>query len=298
MRILITGTAGRVGRHIYVHLMRDHQVTGIDITPCSTADFIGDIRDKDFILSLPGNYDAIIHTAALHAPHIGIRSDDEFQKINIEAAESLAEYAVESGVKHFIFTSTTALYGRASTPEGVTGWVTEKTVPAPKTIYHTSKIEAENRLKRISEQSGLPVTVLQMSRCFPEPADMMAIFRLNRGIDARDVALAHACALNKRPSGFNRYIISAATPFQPEDCNKLYLNAADIIRKRAPELANAFNIRGWKLPEKLDRVYDSSLAQKELNWQPRYGFQQVMDFLDMGVAEVLPPESRKTNGHP
>jgi len=294
MRVLITGTAGRVGRHIYVHLMRDHSVTGIDVTPCSTADFIGDIRDKDFIANLPGNYDVIIHTAALHAPHIGIRSDKEFQQINVDATEMLAQYAVKSGVKQFIFTSTTALYGRASTPEGKAGWVTEDTVPVPKTIYHTTKIEAEKRLEQISGQYNLPVTVLQMSRCFPEPADMMSIYRLNRGIDARDVASAHACALIKRPAGFNRYIISADSPFFPEDCEQLYLNAADVIKNRAPELAEAFNHRGWDLPEKLDRVYVSLLAQDELSWQPKYGFQQVVDFLDTGIAEVLAPESNKT----
>lgn len=288
MNVLITGTAGRVGRHIYVHLMQDHQVTGIDVTPCSTADFIGDIRDKNFIASLPGDYDVIIHTAALHAPHIGIRSDNEFQQNNVDATERLARYAVETGVKQFIFTSTTALYGRASTPEGRAGWVTEKTVPMPRTIYHSTKVEAEKRLKQISEQYNLPVTVLQMSRCFPEPADMMAIYRLNRGIDARDVASAHACALNKRPAGFNRYIISGSSPFVSDDCYQLYLNAAGVIKKRAPEVAEAFRNRGWNLPDRLDRVYDSTLAQQELDWLPEYGFQQVIDFLDMGIAEVLP----------
>ena len=52
-----------------------------------------------------------------------------------------------------------------------------------------------------------------MSRCFPEPADLMAVFRLTRGIDARDVANAHLCSVEKRLSGFNRFIISGATPF-------------------------------------------------------------------------------------
>jgi len=41
LKILITGTAGRVGRAIYINLMKKHEVVGIDRTPCSTADFVG-----------------------------------------------------------------------------------------------------------------------------------------------------------------------------------------------------------------------------------------------------------------
>lgn len=46
MRILVTGSAGRVGRAIYIKLMRTHDVVGFDKTPCSTVDYIGDIRDS------------------------------------------------------------------------------------------------------------------------------------------------------------------------------------------------------------------------------------------------------------
>jgi len=49
MKILVTGSAGRVGRNIYIHLMRQYQVVGLDMTPCSTVDCIGDIRDPILI---------------------------------------------------------------------------------------------------------------------------------------------------------------------------------------------------------------------------------------------------------
>ena len=111
MRILVTGSAGRVGRAIYIKLMRTHDVVGIDKTPCSTADYIGDIRDSALIDGVLENIDVIVHTAALHAPHVGLVPDLEFQSINVDATEKLALAGVKAGVKHFIFTSTTALYG-------------------------------------------------------------------------------------------------------------------------------------------------------------------------------------------
>ncbi len=277
-----------MGRAIYIKLMKTHQVVGIDKTPCSTADYVGDIRDIALLTEALEGVDVIVHTAALHAPHVGLVSDSEFEDINIKATEQLALLAVKKGVKHFVFTSTTAIYGFASTPEGVAGWVNETVTPQPKTIYHKSKIAAEQILENISAQFNLPVTVLQMSRCFPEPADLMALYRLTRGIDARDVASAHACAIEKRLPGFRRYIISGKTPFNKTCCEQLYLNADDAVKEYAPALAKDFADRAWHLPKHLDRIYDSSLAQQELDWQPKFGYESVLDMLDSEWAEVLP----------
>jgi UDP-glucose 4-epimerase len=268
--------------------MRTHDVVGIDKTPCSTADYIGDIRDSALIDGVLENIDVIVHTAALHAPHVGLVPDLEFQSINVDATEKLALAGVKAGVKHFIFTSTTALYGYASTPKNITGWIDEDVTPQPKSIYHKSKIAAETKLKEISNLFQLPVTVLQMSRCFPEPADLMAVFRLTRGIDARDVANAHLCAVEKRLNGFNRFIISGATPFHFSDCEALYTEAGEVIKRKCPEIALAFKQRGWQLPQSLDRVYDSSFAREKLGWSPIHGFESVLEMLDTETAEVLP----------
>jgi UDP-glucose 4-epimerase len=288
MRILVTGSAGRVGRAIYIKLMRTHDVVGIDKTPCSTADYIGDIRDSALIDGVLENVDVIVHTAALHAPHVGLVPDSEFTSINVDATEKLALAGVKAGVKHFIFTSTTALYGYASTPKSIAGWIDEEVTPQPKSIYHKSKIAAETKLEEISNLFQLPVTVLQMSRCFPEPADLMAVFRLTRGIDARDVANAHLCAVEKRLSGFNRFIISGATPFHFSDCEALYIEAGAVIKRKCPEIALAFQQRSWQLPQSLDRVYDSSSAREKLGWSPIHGFESVLEMLDTETAEVLP----------
>lgn len=288
MKVLITGTAGRVCRAIYINLMKEHEVVGMDITPCSTVDYVSDIRDVSVLNKALHGVEVIVHCAALHAPHIGIKSENEFEDINVKATKQLALEGIKHGIEHFIFTSTTALYGFASTPKGVSGWVNEKVMPQPKTIYHKTKISAEQVLEEISTDSGLPVTVLQMSRCFPEPADLMAVYRLSRGIDARDVASAHACAVKKRLPGFKRFIISGNTPFNKACCQKLYFHADTLLRDYAPNLAKHFDDRCWSLPSSLDRVYDSSLAQKELNWRPKYGYESVFDMLDNEFAEVLP----------
>jgi len=268
--------------------MRNHSVVGIDRLPSSTADFVGDIRDVKLLSKGLEGVDVIVHTAALHAPHVNLLPDNEFERINVEATEMLMREGISRGIKQFVFTSTTALYGNASTPDGVAGWVDESVTPQPKTVYHRSKIDAEELLHQLSKESGIPVTVLQMSRCFPESADTMAVYRLNRGIDARDVATAHSHAIEKRIKGFKRYIISGATPFKKDCCHDLFHDAASIIREIVPNLAREFDTRGWVLPSRIDRVYESSAAQKELDWYPKHGYESVLRMLDDEISEVLP----------
>jgi UDP-glucose 4-epimerase len=289
MRVLVTGASGRIGRAIVVRLSREHEVLGLDRAPSSTADFIGEISDAALLKQALHRVDAVVHTAALHAPHVSLLTDLEFERINVHATQLLAETAAESGISRFVFTSTTALYGKASTPVGKAGWVDETLAPQPETIYHKTKIAAEDYLERYAKRTSIPVTVMRMSRCFPEPAPIMAAYRLHRGVDARDVADAHALALALAPPGFRKYVISGATPFDAADATALHKDAPTVIKQKAPELAWAFAQRGWALPQSIDRVYSPALAAIELGWTPKYGFMEVLKMLDEQSSETLLP---------
>jgi nucleoside-diphosphate-sugar epimerase len=131
--------------------------------------------------------------------------------------------------------------------------------------------------------------MLRMSRCFPEPADLMGVYRLHRGVDARDVAAAHAAALSDADGPHRTWVISGATPFRREDVAMLARDAPPVLRERAPALVAAHEQRGWALPTIIDRVYDSSHAMRELRWLPTRGFESVLGQLDEESVEVLPP---------
>src|SRR6185295_401983 len=98
-------------------------------------------------------------------------------------------------------------------------------------------------------REGLEVRILRMSRCFPEPADVMGIYRLHRGIDARDVASAHAAALVHAGEPHHTWVISGRTPFQTSDLQALSEDAPSVLRVRAPALVDAYEARGWLLPQ-------------------------------------------------
>lgn len=291
MKILVTGTTGRVGRAIHVRLSPHHEVIGLDRAPSSTAELIGDLGDETLIERALKGVDAVVHTAALHAPHVGLLPDSEFERINVAATQKLYAAAQRHAVRHFVFTSTTALYGHAATPDDAAGWVTEATIPQPRSIYHRTKLAAEAWLKSAAESGGPQVSILRMSRCFPEPAPMMAAYRLHRGVDARDVAEAHALALSDFDAPHRTFVVSGATPFKPEDVEMLKRDAPAVLRLRAPELVEAFAQRGWSLAVSIDRVYSAAKTEAELGWRARYGYEEVLAMLDAQWSEVLPAKS-------
>lgn len=286
MRIVLTGSSGRVGRAIYNALAPHHDVVGIDRAPFATTDITGDFVDGVLLERAMQGADAVIHTAALHAPHVDTIPDAEFERVNVMGTHLVIAAAQAAGVGRIVFTSTTALYGHA-VKANACAWITEETAPQPHTIYHHTKLAAEALLENAADR-GLHVRVLRMSRCFPEQADRMAAYRLHRGIDVRDVADAHAAALDNDGAAFQRFIISGEPAFLPTDCRHLAGDADAVLRERASKFSQAFAERGWPLPTSIDRIYDPSAAIGALEWKPRFGFKEVLAQLDRGSLEVLP----------
>lgn len=291
MKLLVTGASGRIGRALVVRLALQHQVLGLDVQPSSTAHFVGDLADAALLRRALRGVDAVLHCAALHAPQVGLRDEAEFLRVNVQATETLAREACAAGVGHLVYTSTTALYGAA--PDGLQAaqWLDEATTAQPRTIYHHSKLAAEAALARWAAAGAFGLSVLRMGRCFAEPAPAMAVARLHRGIDARDVAEAHALALATAATAPAQrcYVISGATPFDRADAPRLAQDAAALIRERVPGLAAAFDARGWALPARILRVSDPARAMAELGWRPRHGWSEVLAQLDAQSPEVLPP---------
>jgi UDP-glucose 4-epimerase len=287
MKIAVTGTSGRIGRAIHFALCREHEVVGIDRSVSSVTTHLGEIDNYKLLTKAFKGAEAVVHTAALHAPHVGIYDDSEFLRINIEGTKTVFRAATDCGVQSLVFTSTTALYGHAAQHSDRAAWINETTIPQPKSIYHRTKLEAEQFLETEADRN-LKVTTLRMSRCFPEPAPIMAMYRLHRGIDSRDVAEGHRLALIKPDENYRMFILSGVTPFTQSDCKDLKQSPEKVLRHKCPSICDLFAVRQWKLPESIDRVYDSSLAQQTLGWSPSYGFEEVTQLLDSHIPEVLP----------
>lgn len=270
MRILVTGAAGLIGGAVSARLSGDHDVIGLDIEPGANVQIRADCSEVNAWGRLVGGLDAIIHTAALHAPHVGRRSNDEFRRTNVEATSRLIDLALKVGASHFVLTSTTSLYGHALEAFDQAVWVDERLPPKPRDIYDETKLEAEQIVA--SAGGSLTVTSLRMSRCFPEQAEVMAWYRLHRGVDRRDVAEAHALAL-RRTGPPSVFVIGAATKFERGDCETLLHDPSAVVERRYPGLLERIGNKGWATPRSIDRVYDATHARRELGFTARYGIE-------------------------
>ncbi len=271
MKVLVTGASGRIGGTIAARLARSHDVTGFDLRPGPFTQCIGDVCDTAALARQLAGVEAVVHTASLHVPELAARSAADFRRVNVEATRRLLAACGEAGVRRFVYTSTTSLYGHALVPEDAAVWVTESLVPRPRDRYDDTKLAAEECC-RAAAGAGLHCVALRMSRCFPEPPREIAAYRLYRGVDAEDVAQAHELALAAPAAGFAVYNVSAPSPFQWSDCLQLLADAPAVIARRAPQAAAEFARRGWELPRSIDRVYVVEAAIRGLGYRPVHDF--------------------------
>lgn len=301
--VLVTGSSGHLGSALMLSLPSlGYDPIGIDILPSPTTTIVGSIADADFLSSLfrRHSFHSVLHTATLHKPHVGSHSKTAFIDVNITGTTLLLEHAAASKCASFIFTSSTTTFGRALSPRpgDPAAWIDESVVPKPKNIYGVTKVCAEDLCELIHSQTGIPVIVLRTSRFFPEADDVEARraayddqnLKINeltyRRVDIADVVSAHVCAMKSAASAvrWGKYIISAPSPFSrdEETLRMLDSDAGEAIRLAVPEYEEAYSARGWKFLDRIDRVYDSRRAIRELGWSPEYTFQRALEKISRG----------------
>ena len=86
--------------------------------------------------------DAVIHLAADHSVPLSIQDPASTYANNVANSISLLNHSINAGVKHFIFSSSSSVYGDSETILNA-----ESDIPNPKTPYGRSKLILENVLK-------------------------------------------------------------------------------------------------------------------------------------------------------
>ncbi|MFH8620225.1 NAD-dependent epimerase/dehydratase family protein [Streptomyces sp. NPDC017979] len=270
--VAVTGSSGRVGAAIAAALdAAGWVVRGVDRIPGRWTNVAGDLRDRSVQLSALESADALVHAAALHAPHVGRLPDEEFRAVNVDATAGLLDEAGRLGVRRVLYISSTSVYGHALVPTDRAVWVDEQLTPLPRDIYDETKLAAED-LVAASATSSI---TLRIARCFPEPLPVLARHLLHRGVDVADVAAAGVLAVT-HSTVTGRFNISGPQPFHRADCLALHHDASTVLAQRAPDVLQAFRDRGWPVPDRLDRVYDSTAATNAFGYRPERGVRQLL----------------------
>lgn len=303
MKVLVTGSSGHLGEGLVRELRSDPDtdVIGLDIKPSSFTTILGSVSDEDCVANCMAGVDVVYHTATLHKPHVATHAKQQFVDTNISGTLALLEAAVANGVRRFVFTSTTSVFGDAMRPAAgaPAAWVTEDVRPVPRNIYGVTKTAAEELCLLFHRKHGLNCIVLRTSRFFPEEdddrskresfsdANIKANEFLYRRVELEDVVTAHIKAAERAVDlGFGRYIVSATSPFRPEDLPQLNGSAAEVVQRRVPEYEAVYESLGWKMFDLVDRVYVNEAARIDLGWTPRFDFKHVLGLCRAGGSPM------------
>jgi nucleoside-diphosphate-sugar epimerase len=183
--ILVTGATGFIGGHLLPVLHKKNlQITLAvrnDLPEKLNPDYkvfnVGEIEENTDWTEALKEVDTVIHLAA-RAHQLNdqaINPEAEFLRINCEGTEALVKQAIASGVKHFIFISSIGAMGTLS--EQI---LTEKSPCHPDSPYGRSKLQAEQALIELCQNSPMTWTILRPTLVYGigNPGNMERLMKL------------------------------------------------------------------------------------------------------------------------
>ena len=171
--VLITGGAGYVGTLLTPQLIAaghsvvvyDAMYFGCELSPQPGLRIIeGDIRDTARLHGACRGVDAVIHLACI-SNDPSFELDEELSRtINFDCFEPLVMAAKEAGVRHFVYASSSSVYGVSTAPE-----VTEDHPLVPLTLYNKYKGLCEPLLFKHQSEEFVCVTIRPATVCGYSP---------------------------------------------------------------------------------------------------------------------------------
>ncbi len=164
MTILVTGSAGRIGKRLAEALLqRGERVRGFDLRPSGIT--------HPLYAETPGAFDdAAAAGAALEGVtaifHLGAfmswlpQDQDRLFAANVEGTRRLLEAAITARVRRFVFASSGEVYPEGM-PESLP--VTEDHATRPRSAYGLTKLLGEELVRWAGRSHGLPFTILRFS---------------------------------------------------------------------------------------------------------------------------------------
>lgn len=167
MAVLVTGGAGYIGSHMSLALLDqgedvcvlDNLSTGVrSLVPANARFFQGNINDEALVqwIMTDNDIDAVFHFAGSVVVPESVENPLMYYENNTSNTRSLLQTCVRAGIRHFIFSSTAAVYG--SSEEGM---LREDALKRPNSPYGRSKLMTEWMLQDTSQATSLRYVALR-----------------------------------------------------------------------------------------------------------------------------------------
>jgi nucleoside-diphosphate-sugar epimerase len=185
MNLLVTGGTGFIGSHLAEEGRRrgaDVVVLGLAERPEERAN--AELLARQGVAILPGSItDAELCERAMrevtHVFHLAVamreggKSDEFFERVNLEGTRRLLEAAGAGKVERFVYCGTIGIYGHRA--PGVTS---EGSPLHPGNIYERTKVAAERMVRELAPTLRLPYTILRPADVYgPRDQRLLKLFK-------------------------------------------------------------------------------------------------------------------------
>jgi UDP-glucose 4-epimerase len=266
MSVLVTGGAGYIGSHMALELLGageavvvlDNLSTGLAwAVPKSATLVVGDVGDQHLVQRVVESHGvtSIIHFAGSIVVPDSVADPLGYYLNNTVKSRALIEVAVKSGIRHFIFSSTAAVYGMTGDAP-----VTEDAPLAPMSPYGSSKRMTEIMLADTARAHDLRYVALRYFNV--AGADPNGRSGQSTPRATHLVKVACETALGKRS---RMQVFGTDYPTPDGTCLRDYIHVTDLARAhmaalrylRAGGESDIFNCgygRGFSVLEVIDAV--------------------------------------------
>lgn len=272
-KILITGKNSYIGENIKEYLNAQPDYYEVEIIETKGLNPTAELFE---------GYDVVINVAGI----AHIKESDEnrslYYEVNRDLCIAIAESAKKAGVKQFINLSSMSVYGMT------TGHITKETLPHPTTAYGDSKLQADNAIKAMMDES-YKVAVLrppmvygkdckgnyQTLREFAIKSQVFPNYKNERSmIYIGNLCEFIKCTIDRESSGL----------FFPQ--NKEYVRTSDMVRIVARQhdrkliMPRMFNMVIRTIPLSLIKKVFGNLTYEKTEPVGKYNFKESMELTE------------------
>ncbi|MBN8550565.1 MAG: NAD-dependent epimerase/dehydratase family protein [Deltaproteobacteria bacterium] len=314
VKVLVTGATGFVGGHLARRLLSEGAVVTLLVRstsdPKTLEDFktrgarlvTGDITSASSALEACAGQTFVFHCAALYRE--AKFPDEAYMQVNFEGTKILLEACKASGVKRIVHTSTIGVHSHIENPPA-----NESEPYLPTDVYQVSKTEAEKFARARFESGEIDGVVIRPAMIWGEGD--RRIFKLFKGIATRrlpiigsgltwthwiyvqDLVDAYLLAATVEAARAQVYIIAGRRPVLMKDVFSTIAGIAGVkpLPFRIPAwpiqfvgscvetVCSPFGIEPPLHRRRADffvknRWFDTSKAQRELGFKPRFEFEE------------------------